>query len=116
MVWNKGTKGICKPNKGSFKKGQVPWNKGKKLPKGEKANNWKGDKITINSIHSWLIRTFGRPNKCEIKDCRNTKRIEWALKRGKSYKRVRESFIRLCKKHHIEYDNVLQRGWITRKK
>ena len=29
-VWNKGTKGICKPNSGSFKKGQSSWNKGLK--------------------------------------------------------------------------------------
>jgi hypothetical protein len=29
MVWNKGTKGVCKPNSSSFKKGQIPWNKGK---------------------------------------------------------------------------------------
>ena len=25
--WNKGTKGIMKPNSTSFKKGQIPWNK-----------------------------------------------------------------------------------------
>ena len=30
-VWNKGTKGICKPNSGSFKKGYIPWIKGKEL-------------------------------------------------------------------------------------
>lgn len=26
--WNKGTKGVCKPNATSFKKGSIPWNKG----------------------------------------------------------------------------------------
>lgn len=26
--WNKGTKGVIKPNSGSFTKGQIPWNKG----------------------------------------------------------------------------------------
>ena len=29
-VWNKGTKGICKPNSGSFKKGLIPWCAGTK--------------------------------------------------------------------------------------
>lgn len=28
-VWNKGLKGVCRPNSGSFKKGTTPWNKGK---------------------------------------------------------------------------------------
>lgn len=30
-TWCKGTKGICKANSGSFKKGDTPWNKGKNL-------------------------------------------------------------------------------------
>lgn len=28
--WNTGTKGVMKPNEGSFTKGSIPWNKGKK--------------------------------------------------------------------------------------
>lgn len=28
-AWNKGTKGICKPNSGSFQKGHISWNKKK---------------------------------------------------------------------------------------
>jgi len=31
IAWNKGTKGICKPNSGSFSKGNVPHNYGVKL-------------------------------------------------------------------------------------
>lgn len=30
--WNKGTKGLMRPNKTSFKKGVVPWNTGKTTP------------------------------------------------------------------------------------
>lgn len=55
--WLKGTKGLIKPNSGSFKKGMIPWNKGKtgvQPPvwnkgkpwlemRGEKHPNWKGN-------------------------------------------------------------------------
>jgi hypothetical protein len=59
--WNKGTKGVCKSNTTSFKKGSVPWNKvgadysdetrekmrmaklGKPSPKlGKKHHHWRG--------------------------------------------------------------------------
>lgn len=30
ISWNKGTRGICKSNSGSFQKGTIPWNKGRK--------------------------------------------------------------------------------------
>lgn len=36
VSWNKGTKGICKPNSGSFKKGIIPWIKGRKHTKATK--------------------------------------------------------------------------------
>lgn len=43
-AWNKGTKGLCKPNKTSFKKGNTPPFKGKKFLAitGSKNPNWKG--------------------------------------------------------------------------
>lgn len=42
--WNKGTKGICKSNSGSFRKGHIPAHAGKKRleTSGEKHWNWKG--------------------------------------------------------------------------
>jgi len=42
-TWNKGTKGVMKPNKTSFKKGHTSWVKGLKgYMAGEKNPNWKG--------------------------------------------------------------------------
>lgn len=35
-AWNKGLKNICKPNEGSFKKNQTPWNKGKSITNDQK--------------------------------------------------------------------------------
>lgn len=47
--WNKGTRGICKSNSGSFKKGSVPWSKDRRFSEkhrkklsGKNNYNWKG--------------------------------------------------------------------------
>lgn len=49
-TWNTGTKGVMKPNQTSFKKGLIPWNKGKENPalKGSKNPNWKGGIKYVN--------------------------------------------------------------------
>lgn len=62
-TWNKGTKGLVKPNKGSFQKGRQvkPWNKGIKYSirlrliianaqRGEKSHLWKGGVTRKNQI------------------------------------------------------------------
>lgn len=67
--WTKGTKGIVKPNSGSFKKGQHPsvttefkkghkgWNKGKKRPERSMENHpcWKGG---ITSLMERIRKSF----------------------------------------------------------
>jgi len=64
-------KGHAQSNTGKthFKKGYTPWNKGKKLPRGEKANNWKGGisrayKTGYYSIEykEWRKKVFERDN------------------------------------------------------
>lgn len=37
----------------------------KKLLKGDKNNNWKGNNIGYMGIHKWLSRTFGKANECK---------------------------------------------------
>lgn len=46
-TWNKGTKGLVKPNSGSFKKGIVTWSKlhPELMPKGKNHWHWKGGRI-----------------------------------------------------------------------
>jgi hypothetical protein len=50
------------PNSGSFKKGSVPWNTGKKFDaiRGEKHFNWKGGKI-LSVWGYFLIKTTDHP-------------------------------------------------------
>jgi len=90
-TWNKGTKGICKANSGSFKKGDIP-------------TNWKGDNASYNAIHSWIVRHKGKPQVCE--HCGATckeRRLSWANIDHK-YCRNLDDFISLCYSCHRKYD------------
>ena len=76
--------------------------------RGEKGNNWKGDKATYNSIHHWVRDTYGRPSICEFcKGYFSGRKIEWANKTGE-YKRDREDWIRLCAKCHKAFEKTIK--------
>src|SRR6185436_13274773 len=69
--------------------------------KGEKGNNWKGDRITYNTLHWWLRRIYGSANKCENLKCKKeSKWYVWAKLKDKKYERKRENFWQLCRKCH----------------
>jgi len=84
---------IVFPNKGWFKKGCIPWSKGKKgihlsvktefkkwqhpspkteFKKGdnfeEKNHKWLGDNVGYGGIHDWLQSRFGYADKCENRE------------------------------------------------
>lgn len=111
-AWNKGTIGVMKPNKTSFKKGSVSPNKGKKLPsiQGEKNPSWKGDKVGYHGIHKWIYRCLGRPNKCmSCGRIKYGKKMHWANIDHK-YRREISDWIRMCADCHVQYDkNILNR-------
>jgi len=73
---------------------------------GEDNSNWKGDDILVGSIHAWLQRNYGKPERCDNPNCTYTKTIrwDWALKTGLRYERKRENFYRLCRSCHLKYD------------
>lgn len=101
-------KGVSKPgwtNKTSFKTGQKPWNTNKKIPEISGANHpsWKGDKVGYTALHSWINRTYGKPNVCQKCQIVSAKRFHWANKSGK-YLRNIEDWIRLCVSCHKNYD------------
>lgn len=121
-------------NKGWIKKDSVPWNKGKKsLIRGNKHFQWKGGDASYRAFHIWLNNNYGKPDKCEHKECvypksiyRNKKRrgyrdnpeegdrlykilpapnrYEWALLKNKKHSHDRDSYIMLCPHCHHKYD------------
>jgi len=68
---------------------------------------WKSkeEKWHYCNVHSWLRRNFGKPTKCEGKNCSGiSKYISYALISGKEYEKVRDNFICLCTSCHRIYD------------
>jgi hypothetical protein len=120
IPWNKGTKGLVKPNSGTFKKGCTPWHAGTKGAKpapstafkkgctpwhagksGVLHPAWKGDAIGYAGVHTWMHKTFGKPPFCEA--CTYTKHIDWANASG-DYRRDRTDWLMLCRSCHQIYD------------
>ena len=89
--WNTGTKGIMKPNKTSFKKGQVAHNKGILLSE------------EYPAIHYWIKQKLGQPKYCEHCKKSDKKIYEWANKEH-TYKKIIKDWMRLCRGCHMKYD------------
>lgn len=67
--------------------------------------NYKGDKVGYSGLHRWLNKEFKDISVCESKECKNiSKKLHWALKKGCTYQRKRENFLRLCASCHKIYD------------
>lgn len=121
-----------------FVKGQIPWNKGRKMPLEEKLrlsttlkakgikprvhfvaygtdhHLWKGDKAGYSAKHYWVSRQLGKPRECSHCGTTEAKKFEWANVSGE-YKRDVTDYIRLCCKCHKKYDSVGQRSAETRR-
>lgn len=79
------------------------------IPKGK--NHWNyDDNPSVSAIHRWLNRKYGKANHCANITCKNkSKCYDWALLKGKDYKRLRGCFMQLCRSCHIEYDMTEER-------
>lgn len=130
----RGTYVLARANSSWFSKGSEPWNKGKAMvrPKGigkgvrrsastefrkgqnigERNVNWKGDQVGYMAVHSWVHRNFGKADVCE--ECGSKNNVEWA-NISHEYKREREDWKKLCKKHHIRFDRTEGWGAATKK-
>lgn len=68
------------------------------------------DKREYDKIHAWLRYNYGKPPKCFMcgKLGHKNKRwnIQYALLKGKPYKKIIENFIPLCASCHEKYDDI----------
>jgi hypothetical protein len=131
IPWNTGLHKSINTGRTHFKKGFTPWNKGKKtglIPKtafkkndirliGKNHHLWKGNKVSYAGLHMWIKRILGKPlicNHCVLEGKINYRNIQWANKSHK-YKRILTDWIALCRSHHMKYDHIMKKAWITRK-
>lgn len=75
---------------------------------GYKNPNWKGERVGVGGVHTWLKRFFKKKMICEMCGIKHKDKIkiDWALKKGCKYERKRKNFIELCKKCHHKYDGI----------
>lgn len=65
----------------------------------------KEERFRIANIHQWLRNKFGSASVCEHKDCLGkSKWFDWALLKEKSYEKIRENFVQMCRSCHRKYD------------
>lgn len=102
-----------------------PWNKGKKMTLkyreniskslvgkfGSESRGWKGDKAGYVAIHTWLIKNFKKPKKCQKCWKSKVSRLEWANISGK-YTRDIKDYLALCPPCHRRMDigNYCRKG------
>ena len=91
--WNKGTKGIVKPNNGSFKVGSIAWNKNKKI--------WNGTEKEYKALHYLIRKKLGSPTVCI--NCGSRELLVWANK-SQQYKKITDDWISLCRPCHMRKD------------
>lgn len=70
-----------------------------------KNGQWKGDKVSYNSLHDWVKYHKGRALKCSI--CGKTKGIiDWSNINGK-YHRYLKDYVEMCRKCHFGYEKKM---------
>lgn len=83
--------------------------------KGNKSPYWKGNDATYKQIHSYINKKWGKANKCEIINCRETSNFfEWANLSGK-YKRDRKDWVMACHSCNQRMDYIRRNGDKCRK-
>ena len=114
IPWNKGKKGISKEyskHLSEAHQGGTTSKKGKHYPHLQEENHpqWKGDNVSYRRLHMWVVKKKGQPDVCEKcgKAGLKGRQIHWANKSGK-YKRDLNDWIRLCQSCHKYFDSSLK--------
>ena len=106
VPWNKGTRGMVKPNKSSFTR---------KRTAGRRNIGWRGDDVGYFGSHSWMIRNYGKADICENRECNildiicyeRSTTYDWAFMGEGKFKRDRSLYVKLCHSCHLRHDRGL---------
>jgi len=63
---------------------------------------WKGDKISVHALHTWIRRHYGRPSEHQCTLCEEQAH-DWA-NINHEYKRDIDDFLPMCRKCHTKHD------------
>lgn len=101
-VWSDGTKGVCKPNSGSFKKGLTNhWNKGRKYKNTVGYGNWKdGRTLDQKSYNKYLYHK-------DIEKSRDKARVQMHNRKTQGIRLTKEVLQRVYE------DNIKKFGTLT---
>lgn len=72
---------------------------------GEHSHRWKGDKVGIDALHTYIRKIFPKPEKCQC--CKEAPPIDLANISGE-YKREISDWEWLCRKCHMTKDGRLK--------
>lgn len=72
------------------------------------ANNpsWKGDKVGVQQVHTWVEKRLGRPDRCS--NCETIGKVDLA-NISQQYKRDLDDWKWLCRRCHMESDGRLEK-------
>jgi hypothetical protein len=76
--------------------------------------NWKGTNVGYQALHTWVKRNLGKASVCVFCATLSAKKYEWANV-SHEYKRELTDWMSLCTKCHNAYDDIINRGWATRR-
>lgn len=90
--------------------GKTPWNRGIKHMADSDHPAWKGDNVSYNSLHFWVRRKLGKPQKC-IRCGKSWGRLHWASISHEA-KRDQNDYMPMCARCHKFYD-LNRRGVVS---